>query len=73
MDALKLFYDNTIQREAVQFFLEETLKEIALNKLFKGEDASHVALAKSVVDEAFIKLSEMYEPLEEVNTINQAR
>ncbi len=71
-DILRQFYVNEMQRETVKEFLLTTLNEVALDKLFKGEDASAVKLAKEVVETAFSNLKEKYEIIDKKDVINQS-
>lgn len=73
MDTLQQFYENAAMREDVKSFLIETLKQFALEELFNGGEAKDVAKALKVVENAFIKLTELYEPLKKASTANQAR
>lgn len=73
MDNLGIFYSNKPLYESVRLYILQTLNEVALEKLFKGEDAKDVAGAKVVIDKVFMNLSETYEPKKEVNIINKAR
>ncbi len=58
--ALKAFYDNEIQREAVKDFIVKQLHVMAVQKVMKREDTSGLADAKDVVEQTFIRLDEIY-------------
>ena len=60
MQSLKLFYDNVTEREAVREFLIESLREIAIEKTFDGEDVTGIKEARQTIDKMFDKLDELY-------------
>ena len=61
MNHLRPFYENENQREAVRAFLHDCLKEMAVERVMQREATGDIADAKEVIDEAFIKLKELYE------------
>ena len=60
MNHLRPFYENENQREAVRGFLIECLKEMAVERVMKREETGDIADAKEAIEEAFIKLKELY-------------
>jgi hypothetical protein len=58
--ALKVFYDNENQREAVKEFMIQCLQELAVERVFERKDTGSIADAKDVVEHTFIRLSEIY-------------
>ncbi len=72
-EALRQFYSNKIELEAVKEYLLQTLNKVALEKLFKGEDAKPVAEARFVVETAFSNLKEMYEPKRKASNNSKSR
>jgi hypothetical protein len=60
MNALRQFYENTGEREAVKAFLIEALKEIAIERTFSGVEVSGIKDARECVDKMFDKLEEAY-------------
>lgn len=65
MDILQAFYADQHTREAVKSFLLEQLDEIALDRIYKGENVSGIKDAKQTIEYAFIELGERYEPKKE--------
>lgn len=59
---LERFYRDESLREDVKEFLVEYLGEYTVKRAFAREDVSGVADARAVIDEAFSKLRELYEP-----------
>lgn len=57
---LRTFYNNENQREAVKEFMLECLKEMAVDKSFKGESTDHIKDCKQVVENTFTRLREIY-------------
>ncbi len=47
-------------REAVKEFLIDHLKEIAIEKSFKGETTGGIQEAKKAIDDAFTRLVSLY-------------
>jgi len=72
-EILKQFYDNKPMLSEVKSFMEEMVKEHALSELFKGHDAKPSAEAKVVVELAFSRLKELYEPKIKRTIINKSR
>ncbi len=60
MNPLQTFYNNETQREAIHTFMVDTLKELAIEKTFNGEDTFGIMEAKQVVDDMFNKLEADY-------------
>ncbi len=57
---LKLFYTNEIQREVVREFLVQTLKEMAVERVFDKKAVAGIYEGKKAIDLAFEKLEELY-------------
>jgi hypothetical protein len=57
---LHTFYNNENERETVKAFMIETLKEIAIERAFNGEDIKGIPDAKNLVEVMFSKLEEVY-------------
>ena len=57
---LQQFYNNETQRETIHSFLIEILKELAIDKTFKGEDVKGIKEAKEAIEKAFDRLDELY-------------
>jgi hypothetical protein len=57
---LKQFYENSPQRDAVQAFMIEQLREMAVERVFDKKAISGIYEARKVVDIAFDKLEELY-------------
>ena len=66
-ELLQQFYAHTMMKDAVFDYLQETLKSYALERLFAHKDVTGIAEAKDVVDKAFIRLREEFEPITKNN------
>lgn len=64
MNLLLTFYNNQAEREAVKAFMIDTLKEIAVDRAFSGQDVYGMQQAKECIDRAFDKLEETYGKIE---------
>lgn len=62
MDILQQFYSSEPMREAVRLFFIAQLEKRAIEKVFNKQAVAGVYEAKKTLEEAFEKLSEMYEP-----------
>lgn len=60
MNPLLLFYNNETEREAVHTFLIQTLKDIAVERAFQGQDIGGIADAAELIETAFKKLDDEY-------------
>lgn len=58
--SLKRFNDDQATKEEVRNFIYEVINQEALDKMYKGEDVSHIKDAKELIDKAFDTLEEMY-------------
>ena len=67
------FYNDEHTREAVKDFLVSNLEDMAIERVFSKKDISGIADAKDVIEKAFIKLSEIYSPVEKTKVENNAR
>lgn len=70
MSPLKLFYDNTIEKEAVQAFMRETLRELAADRAMEGESVEGVKDANDCITRMFDRLDELYGKIEVVKDQN---
>lgn len=59
-NALKNFYENEPQREAVRAFLIACLEEEAVERVMNRKDTNSLADANEVINKTFIKLKEAY-------------
>ncbi len=57
---LKTFYENQNERETVKLFLIETLKGIAVERAFNGQDTYGIQEANEAIIKMFDKLDEIY-------------
>ena len=73
MELLNQFYNDEYTREAVKSFLLKQLDEVALERVYDGEDTKGIADAKETIEKAFIEMKELYGKEQKPNTINQAR
>lgn len=64
MNPLRTFYDNTLEKEAVQLFLVEQLRELAADMAIEGEDTSGIKEANKLIIRCFDKLDEKYGKIE---------
>ncbi len=60
MNVLSIFQSNEPTRDAVKLFMIETLKDIAVDKAFGGEDTKGIPEAKLLIDKMFEKLADIY-------------
>lgn len=70
MNHLVTFYNNKGERESVKLFLNEVLKEIAVEMAFEGKSVVGIPEAKKCVDKAFDKLDELYGKIEAPKEVN---
>ena len=70
---LNQFYNDEYTREAVKSFLLKQLDEVALERVYDGEDTKGIADAKETIEKAFVEMKELYGKEQKPNTINQAR
>ena len=61
-DKLKTFYGDKHMMEAVYTTILLHLDKIALDKVYSGQDASGIPLAKAAVDDMLLELNEKYGP-----------
>lgn len=59
---LQEFYADKAMMNAWADFIAENLKEIALERVFRGEDTKALPEANTVIRESFKKLKGMFEP-----------
>ena len=69
---LKQFYEFKGQREAVRYFMIETLKEIAIERAFDGKDVSGIPEARLCIENMFDRLEELYGIIEKP-VVNNSR
>lgn len=70
MNQLQLFYENKPMFEAVRAYLEQNVEKEALDAIFSSKDVSGFSHAKSVVENAFSRLREEFEPTPKVTITN---
>jgi hypothetical protein len=70
MDLLQQFYVNEPVRTAVMNYLDQVVREMAVDALFTGKDAKGIAEARSVILEAHKRLRTKYEPQKEIIKTN---
>jgi len=58
--SLKNFYTNSVEREAVKQFLFETLREMAVKRVFEKQTVSGIYEANKVIERVFDRLEELY-------------
>ena len=73
MNQLQLFYENKPMYEAVKSYLGQFVEKEALDAIFNEKDVSGFSHAKQVVENAFSRLREEFEPPAIPNITNQAR
>ena len=61
---LKLFYDNTHEREAVRAFFVEQLREMAADMALEGDDVTGIKDANKLITRCFDTLDERYGKIE---------
>ena len=69
-NSLKLFYDNTMEREEVRNFFVEQLREMAADRAPEGESVSGVKDAHDCLTRAFDRLDELYGKIERITEQN---
>ena len=67
---LKQFYDNEGTREAVREFLIQTLKELAVERVFAKGTVSGIYEGKKAIEVGFDKLEEMFGIIKEQKVPN---
>ena len=60
MNPLKQLQENTVMREAVKAYMLDTLKELAVERVFAQKDVKGIYEAQEVVEKAFNKLEEEF-------------
>lgn len=70
MDILRNFYNNTPERKSVEDFLIANLKDLAVEKAFKGESVAGIPEAKRAIEKAFETLGDIYGKIEKPPIIN---
>lgn len=68
--ALRNFHDNENLREAVKAFLIESLKQMAVERVFEKQSTSGIYEGKKAIEYAFNKLDEMYATIPKASIIN---
>lgn len=73
-DLLRQFNGDISTKEQLIDFIHEHINSTAIEKMYKGDDVSHIKDAKELIDEAFDLLEEMYGIKVEPNAVtNQAK
>lgn len=62
---LRQFYDNEQMRNSVKEFLISSLKDIAVEKTFSGENVDGIKDAKELIESAFRNLEVSYGKIKE--------
>jgi hypothetical protein len=57
---LRQFNGDVHTKEALQSFIDEVIATEALDRLYKGEDVSHIKDAHALIDKAFEVLNDQY-------------
>jgi len=60
MNPLKQLQENTVMREAVKAFMLDTLKELAVERVFAQKSIDGIYEAQEVVENTFNRLQELY-------------
>ena len=60
MNPLKQLQENTVMREAVKAYMLETLRELAVERVFTKESTEGIYEAQEVVEKTFDKLQEEF-------------
>lgn len=60
MDRLRQLNGDVETKNQLLTFIHEHINSTALEKMYKGEDVSHVKDAKELIDGAFRELEEIY-------------
>lgn len=72
-DQLKLFYQQTPIREAVEEYMYDLLDDMALKDIYAGNDISGYKEAQRLTSKFFSRLQELYGEKDSPNKDNQAR
>lgn len=70
---LSQFYNNEAMREAVHEYLIGSLKLLAIEKAFRGNDVKGIPEAKDAIDEAFVQLKASFGKSPKPRVENRAR
>lgn len=74
MDILRTFQGDTTTKEALKDFFYESIDREALDKLYKGEDVSHLKDAREFITKCFNDLDETYQiPTKQHDPINHSK
>ena len=60
MNPLKQLQENPVMREAVKAYMLETLKELAVERVFAQKDIKGIYEAQEVVEKTFTRLQEEF-------------
>lgn len=73
-DILRRFNGDISTKEALIDFLMEVINDEALEKMYKGDDVSHIKDAKNLIDKAFQQLDIIYGiTIQQTKNSNQAK
>ncbi len=70
---LKQFYENSSEREAVREFLIESLKEMAVERVFSKGAVAGIYEGRKAIDKAFDKLQQEYGIVKKADITSQSR
>lgn len=62
MDVLRKFNNDVATKDEFKAFVMSVINQEALEKMYKGENVSHIKDAKELLDKAFVTLEKLYEP-----------
>jgi hypothetical protein len=60
MDILQQFYNDTATREAVKAFMVDTLREMAVERVFDKKAVAGIYEGKKAIEKSFDRLEELY-------------
>ena len=74
MDPLRQINADIITNEAVLNFIHEHISQKALERMYQGEDVSHIKDARDLIDSAFHAIKDLYTPQIKIDEhVNQAK
>jgi hypothetical protein len=62
MDNLRAFNGDIATKEDLTAFITSYIEKTAIERMYNGEDVSHIKDAKELLDGAFLALEEKYAP-----------
>ena len=70
MPSLRIFYENEVMREDVRAYMVDTLKEIAVERTFNGEETKGIKDAHELIDRMFDRLDQEYGKIQVITQSN---